>query len=288
MFERRIYPLLVALFGVFLFSAGCGVGGNNVCANGNCEGPDEDNGESMVMTCSSTEDCDGGYACEDGICLAVVDGCVNTNDCEFGLLCDTATSACVECLNDGQCSAGETCQEGVCADTVTPEDTGSTGSNSQPGSESSDSDTGSSNDSSASNGAECSGDGDCAYGRCDPGTGTCVDCLTDSDCPGGYVCDANVCVQSGDGGPGGGGDGGLGDLLGGGGPAACTAQADCDASCTVCNLDTQECESCSAVVECAGGLQCLDGASSGLPIGSFCVDDPNDFTAALACFGLGG
>ena len=43
---------------------------------------------------------------------------------------------------------------------------------------------------------------------------------------------------------------------------ACSAQSDCDPSCTVCNFATNTCETCeSGVLECAGGLSCAAGAA---------------------------
>ena len=280
---RRLFVLFVALACVVLFTASCGTGGSRVCANGNCEEV-EDAGGTFVMTCSTSADCDGGYTCLDDICVAEIDGCVSTNDCEVGLLCDTATASCVECLNDGQCNAGQVCDAGFCSETVIAGDDGDDGST-DPADEAG----GPGEDTVGATGTSCASDSDCSYGRCEPVSGVCVDCLSESDCPSGYDCDANICIPSSGGPDGDGSGGGLGDLLGGGGaPVACTSQADCDASCTVCNLATQVCESCSNAVACVNGLQCLDGAASGLPIGSYCVDDPNDFSSALSCLGGGG
>ena len=64
---------------------------------------------------------------------------------------------------------------------------------------------------------------------------------------------------------------------------ACESQSDCDASCTVCNLATNTCETCEeGVLECGGGLTCAS-----VPVaGNLCLEDPNDSFAALQCSGV--
>ena len=241
------------------------------------ETSDDLEGLGNEVECTTSEECGTDYSCQDGTCVADETGCQSSEDCAVGLLCDLATAECVECLSDDQCGFGDSCIEGACTEA------GSTGG-----------DTGSNPDvGGGGSTSNCTSDNDCSYGRCDVASGYCVDCLSDVDCPGNYVCQDMICIDaaSAGGGSGGGGlpgMGDLGDLLGGGGDTSCTSQADCDSSCTVCNLETNLCEACSDTLACEGGLTCADpGAALGFSIGNLCIADANDPTSALSCLGAG-
>ena len=255
--------LLVA----FLASCG-GPSRTQTCLDGNCG----DASSEASTECTVATDCGEGFSCESGACVPSESLCQADNDCELGLFCETDSGDCVVCLNDIHCEMNEVCFEGSCED---------------PPEEEVDNEG---NTSDALN--ECSSDADCSYGRCDPATQTCVDCLSDNDCPSGYLCAATICTADpNSSGPGSDPDA-LDDFLGGGsGPTACTTQADCDATCTVCNPATSVCEACSASLECANGLECLDpGQSIGLPLPPVCVADSSDLASAASCLGgsLGG
>ena len=236
------------------------------------EGTLDEGGEQAAAECTVETDCAQGQTCDRGICVTQSALCQDDNDCELGLFCELDSGSCVSCLTDVHCDLNELCLEGSCEQAPEDEvdDTGGPGD--------------------AVNG--CESDADCSYGRCDPATQACVDCLSDNDCPAGYLCSATICTADpNSSGPGGDPDA-LDDLLGGGsGPTACTTQADCDASCTVCNPSTNVCDACSASLACANGLECLDPSQSiGLPLPPVCVADSSDFAAAASCLGgsLGG
>ena len=235
------------------------------------------------IECTTNEECGDGYVCQGNTCAEeeAPAGCGSSEDCPVGLLCELGSGECVECLSDDQCGYGDSCIDGACSE----------GSTTTGGGDSSD--TGNPDVGGGGSTGNCSSDNDCSYGRCDVASGYCVDCLSDTDCPGNYVCQDMICIDAAS--AGGGSDtgglpgGGLDDILGGGGDTPCTTQADCDASCTVCNPATSMCEACSDTLACGEGLTCADpGAAIGFSIGNLCITDPNDLTSAAGCFGGGG
>ena len=183
------------------------------------------------------------------------------------ILCELGSGECVDCLSDDQCGYGESCVDGACSEGSTTIGGGDSSDNGNP-------DVGGGGGSTGN----CSSDNDCSYGRCDVASGYCVDCLSDTDCPGNYVCQDMICIDAAS--AGGGSDtgglpgGGLDDILGGGGDTPCTTQADCDASCTVCNPATSMCEACDTLA-CGEGLTCADpGAAIGFSIEIFALPTP--------------
>ena len=259
-----------------------------------------------ASACETSADCVAGAVCTDGVCVAetlegeepAVTTCNSTNDCPMGEFCDLTTNTCVGCLTDEHCDLGLYClDDGTCGSpTVDDTDTGG--------------DTGGSSMSCESD-VDCPTGYDCVDGMCAPTQNQGLSCTEQSDCdpygrvcyggqcepcsasilcPEGLQCSSGICIdpsQNPDGGGSGGlpGGGGLDDLLGGGATTSCNSQADCDSTCTVCNLTTNTCESCGPTVQCVNGLQCFDMA----PLGAFCVQDPNDVLApALCAAGLGG
>ncbi len=256
----------------------CGSARPDFTANDGTAGTD-----TTGIECTTNEECGDGYICQSNACVEEEEpaGCGSSEDCSVGLLCELGSGECVECLSDDQCGYGDSCVDGTCTEA------GSTGGNNDTGGDNGDIGGGDSGSSS-----NCSSDNDCSYGRCDVASGYCVDCLSDTDCPGNYVCQDMICIeasQAGGGSDTGGLPGGFEDILGGGGDTPCTSQADCDASCTVCNPTTSMCEACSDTLACEGGLTCADpGAAIGFSLGNLCIADPNDITSAASCLGGGG
>ena len=278
MLHRLIYTLILVLPLAFVLT-NCGAGRTTSCRTGDCQDA-ATTPSSEVVDCVDSTECDEGFTCDNGDC--VVDDtltCASTNDCPAGMACDLRQSVCVDCLTDTQCPEGLICLEGACSDPAAPV--------SEPSGADTNPDSPPSPNSGSGNG--CADDTACSVGRCDVTTGQCVECLTSGDCPSGDICREHVCIEpSSPSGPGG-GTGGLDDLFGGA-TTSCASQIDCDPSCTVCNPSTSMCESCGASLSCVNGRQCLDGGQLGVPIGSFCVQDPSDLTALLACLsgGVGG
>lgn len=103
--------------------------------------------------CARASDCAVGTTCIAGTCVMST-SCVSSRMCP-GLVCDTASMTCVECLRDGDCPSMAECRSGVCEVVLS-----------------------------------CHRDGDCAArgGVCDPTTLTCVACSTDADCAEPAVC----------------------------------------------------------------------------------------------------
>ena len=300
---------MTALVGIALLVMtieGCGRPRSNGYDDTDCMGEECVDGGSI---CETSADCVAGATCTDGVCVAdnldqgEVPGttCNSTNDCPMGMFCDLGSNMCVECLTDEHCELGLYClEDSTCGDpTIDSGDTGDTG------------DTGNGNSMSCESSADCPAGYDCVDGMCAPTEnqglscdeqsdcdpygrvcydGQCVPCSDSIACPAGLECSSGICIdpnQNPDGGGSGGlpGGGGLDDLLGGGASVSCNSQADCDATCTVCDLSTNSCEACGSAVQCLNGLQCYEMA----PLGSFCVQDPNDIMGpALCAAGMGG
>lgn len=87
--------------------------------------------------------------------------CRSSRDCSsVGLVCDPASSTCVECVTDVDClEASTVCRATHCVPVTT-----------------------------------CRSSRECPNQVCDTALGYCVDCLTDVDCPMGQVCDEAACI----------------------------------------------------------------------------------------------
>ena len=242
-------------------------------ARPDAETPSDGAASEFGSGCIDDGQCPVDFVCTDeGACIQDGLRCSTSDDCDVGLLCEEASGTCVECLSNDTCPPGEVCVGGACEEPSIDEP-----SNGEIGSP--DGDDGS--------GFGCSSDSDCSYGVCDFESGYCVDCRADLDCPGDYLCDGGYCVEGESSGPDLGNGGGLPDFPGQGDDLTpCESQADCDASCTVCNPASGMCESCSDTLACGEGLSCVDpGASLGFEVGTLCLEDANNPLSGLACFG---
>ena len=122
--------------------------------------------------------------------------CVSSTECPPGSFCNGETDQCDwECYTDSDCGFGATCScDGICND-GSPPGPGATGDPACPR----DIDLLQETNPDIHN-RECTRDEHCPYGaRCDEETHRCdYDCLADTDCTGGKVCDCRgECVESG-------------------------------------------------------------------------------------------
>ncbi len=200
------------------------------------------------VDCLNDSHCyDPGESCQaDGTC-GTNSGCSSNFDCS-GLVCDSSSRQCVQCLSSADCPVGQTCRDSQCFTT----DGGD---------------------------PQCSMQSDCdAYGRiCELSTGRCVPCTTDVECGFGRICSAGTCTTD----PGTGGGGG------GGGDGSCSTRDECAGqacflgSCMPCFSDfmcsdltdlltgtTKICDSlsgncvdpeCNTADQCAPGEGCYTG-----------------------------
>ena len=82
------------------------------CVGAECQG-------GLEIECRIDMDCSEGEFCVQNECVQVAEGqnCEASNDCPFGMHCDLASNACVECLSDDHCELGLICQmDGTCGD----------------------------------------------------------------------------------------------------------------------------------------------------------------------------
>lgn len=122
--------------------------------------------------------------------------CVSSTECPPGSFCNGETGQCDwECYTDSDCGFGATCScDGICNDGSPP----GPGANGDPACPR-DLDLLQDTDPDIHN-RECTRDEHCPYGaRCDDETHRCdYDCLADTDCTGGTVCDCRgECVEPG-------------------------------------------------------------------------------------------
>ncbi len=154
--------------------------------SGQCE-PNED-------SCETDNDCQDGYRCRSSVCTAI-GGCLSNSDCVESEkpICNVSSGVCYQCLSDSDCSNGDGCdlQNHTCGG-------GSTGECMA------DSDCGLNRRCNLNTtphscesifGNECSVDSDCpADQSCfiNSNPKRCVECLADSQCAEGQVCNANT------------------------------------------------------------------------------------------------
>lgn len=172
-----------ALFSLMLFST-------NLFADGDV---DNDLGEVGIEEeveaekgCTSHEECDSGYKCEEGVCVEIISGtCFKDTDCEYPVneYCDLNKNLCrFWCPDDGFCIDGEEyCDMQTSKCTPIPED----GDVDEDGESS----------------GFCIDDWDCENDLvCDVYTRTCVEkCQSDNDCDESEKCQDHHCVPIEDG-----------------------------------------------------------------------------------------
>jgi hypothetical protein len=126
-------------------------------ANADCPDAEKCSAHTACVACITSADCTAGQRC---VASACAPGCDANGTCPTGTVCDTATSACVACLVDGECAAPTprcdtttlTCVACLAA-------------------------------------ADCAPGMLCSANACVPG------CTGTQPCPGGEVCSAGLCVQ---------------------------------------------------------------------------------------------
>ncbi len=215
---------------------GAGSGGGGISGAGAAGASGIGNGGAPVAVptaqtaCTSAAQCGGAVpACN--MTQQHCGGCSSTNDCQaFGLVCDTVSGACLECLDDTTCMTGRkcrlsdhTCVRGCAANT--------------------DCRNGRTCDTQTGTCIECATDAQCMGQKCDPSSHSCVACLANTDCPQGSTCSGGDCAPSctssaqcaggGGGGP-----------RGGGGPSG------------VCALGLGVCVECVDNSQCGGQGYC--------------------------------
>jgi Cys-rich repeat protein len=135
-------------------------------------------------------------------------GCIDNLECGPGEACIDGECVLPECLKNSDCPQGQICQEYRCQLDV-----------------------------------ECTQDGDCALGSICQDNHCVVGCRNERDCPDGWECSGNQCVQPG-----------------------CKSDADCPQN-TRCNIQTGACQPVTKLIE---GDSCA-------------VDDECDQSAGLLC-----
>ena len=221
------------------------------------------NSGGACVGCLTSSDCAAGQRCVAGGCA---DGCDGTSTCPIGKVCDLATQACVSCTKDSDCStskpkcspttmtcvaclgnadcpAGSICQANVCAQ-------GCDASGGCPSGQVCNTTSGTC--------VQCVQDTDCKVPtpRCDPAKDTCVECLPAMDnCPMAQYCALTTCQ------------------------AGCKTSSDCVGSPSgmLCNTTTHACAECMSDQDCALGRVCASGqcavgcdATHGCPAGQGC------------------
>jgi hypothetical protein len=142
----------------------CGMRGE--CTTGVCNRP-----TNQCVTCRAPIDCDDGFVCTNGACVAAT-ACTSDLDCTpQGKVCDTAGRRCVQCTGSAECAMGQACVGFACTAV-----------------------------------ASCASSLDCTARKqvCAPvtppsypatATQACQDCATSNDCPAGNACQSGVCVD---------------------------------------------------------------------------------------------
>ena len=147
--------------------------------------------------------CAGGLVCNDsGTCLTAV--CETDADCEeHGLACHPGTGVCVECLAQTQCGPDSRCKEGTCQKVV-----------------------------------ECASTLDCPGELvCSDGSGHCVACSGDEDCPEGQLCGADFeCYDQ----------------------HPCGSDKECKEFDLICDKASGYCADCLGPLDCFDFEYCLD------------------------------
>jgi Cys-rich repeat protein len=228
-------------------------------------------------------------------------GCTSDADCSAPTpYCDTAASACVECLEDENCPAGTECVGGVGGPTCqqkpqcTSDDECDRGKICVDGT----CETGCSSNRDCPSGWEClidvgdngtcaqcvedancppgyrctdyeceffcTQDSHCAPEVCDTASGACVECTEDGDCAAGFICRNNACLRG------------------------CRDDGDCPTG--RCDPAQQICVDCLTSGDCPIGHICVDttcvpGCSSDrdCPSGLYCAANQGDHGACVEC-----
>jgi len=158
--------------------AGCPDPQNSVCVVGKCE------------ACGTAADCNNNQVCHptQNECG---DACAGNGDCDQGNadICDLPGGLCVECLDAGDCQNEPFCDPvGNCVDCLADADCGAAAPYCDGGGSCEqclfDNQCGA-GDICVDQECEpsCSSDDDCGDKLCDMGTGICVECLGNGDCP---------------------------------------------------------------------------------------------------------
>jgi hypothetical protein len=129
---------------------------NNSANNGD-NNPQNNNTGPILTPCTDNLDCRGGEVCRGGFCR---EACAAGDPCQGELaVCDEAQGYCVACVGDENCGADEACQDQRCVFYCR-------------------------SDEACGDNEYCGPDGACLEAQCGG----------DGDCPGGFRCDARVCV----------------------------------------------------------------------------------------------
>jgi hypothetical protein len=191
----------------------------DVCGGGSCHGGSPTNCDDGLFC--TDDSCDPSTGCSHGphdcgtgqVCDETDNECVQCNsdtDCSTGQpICDPSTHTCVECLTDSDCNDANACTTDVCVagtcqypavvcddglfctdDSCDP----STGCTTSPH----ECDNGQLCDENTNSCVECLTDTDCPSGApfCND-SGTCVECQADSDCNDNNVCTTDSCNTAG-------------------------------------------------------------------------------------------
>ncbi len=202
----------------------------------------------VPLTCQSNDQCELGQICADGDCVT---GCERERDCPEGWQCLSdlgSFGTCVECQLDSDCPAGRHCEDYQCIAYCT-DDAHCTPRYC---------------DVSTNLCIDCRDDAHCAAPtpRCQSNSGTCVACLEQADCPGGYCHESFACV-------------------------ACLSSPDCPIG-TLC-LEQECVAGCFGDRDCPSGTHCdPDQAPNGVcaqclldehcPAGEKCIDHSCSFS----------
>ncbi len=146
------------------------------CISGTCQEPSTDGDEESA--CSTSQDCPEGYDCSGGVCVpqqfdvepdqSCNKTCNSLEDCDPGSYCGDDGCCHIDCLNDEECGAGKICIEeiGKCVVSGGDEEID------LPESE------------------HCNSDSDCPVGTYCKNSTCDFDCVLDSECDEGKICDS--------------------------------------------------------------------------------------------------
>jgi hypothetical protein len=142
----------------------CGARGE--CATGVCNRP-----TNTCVTCRSPIDCEDGFVCTSGACVAATP-CTSDLDCTpAGKVCDTSGGRCVQCKGSAECPSGQACIGFACTSAM-----------------------------SCMSSLECTARKQVCAPATPPRfpatvTQACQDCASNNDCPMGDECREGVCVD---------------------------------------------------------------------------------------------
>jgi hypothetical protein len=153
--------------------------------------------------CAADDDCHDGFACVDGECAAIPDGCFEDGDCDSLCVCAGENfSQCIpqpaSCDEDGDCGTSDVCEGGVCVECRADEACGENNfcvDNSCVDciSDETCSDQPDKPYCVGNSCKVCLTDADCEAPKpyCRTANNTCVVCATDADCEEGQFCRPN-------------------------------------------------------------------------------------------------